>query len=110
MCTVFGLFKRGDDKSPLKAINGRGTVLAGQMEYPCRLRAGSDTRLEITLDRAAGLSGSAVVVDLERGLALDVTVTAAKAGDVSFDVGRSHDLRGLVPARLSRARDVFNRR
>ncbi len=107
---MFGLFKRGDGKSPLKSLSGRGTILSGQMEWPCRLKAGSDQRLDVVLERGVGLSGALVVVDHSRGMALDVRVAQSKGTDITFDIVRSHDLRGLVPARLGRARDIYNRR
>lgn len=91
-------------------MSGRGTVIAGAMEWPCRLCAGSETRLEVRLERGSGLSGKMIVVDHARGLALDVRVAQSKGADVTFDVVGSHDLRGLVPARLGRARDIYNRR
>ncbi len=107
---MFGLFKRGESASSLKPISGRGTVMTGQMDLPCRLKAASDKRLEVALERGTGVSGAMIVVDHARGLAMDVKVAQAKGAEVSFEIVRSHDLRGLVPARLSRARDVYNRR
>ncbi len=107
---MFGLFKRGGNASSLKALAGHGTVLTGQMELPCRLKAASDSRLDVGLERGSGLSGAMIVVDHTRGLALDVRVAQAKGSDITFDIVRSHDLRGLVPARLGRARDLYNRR
>lgn len=107
---MFGLFKRGEGSSPLKPLSGRGTVATGQMELPCRLKAASQTRLEVSLERGSGLSGTMIVVDHARGLALDVRVSQSRGSDVTFDIIKSHSLQGLVPARLSRARDIYSRR
>ena len=106
---MFGLFKRGES-APLKSLSGRGTVLMGRMEFACRLRAGSSGRVDVLLERATPLNGAMILVDYERGLAMDVSVLGTKGPDVSFRVERTHDLKGLVPARLGRAREVYNRR
>jgi len=50
-----------------------------------------------------------IVVDHVRGLALDARIGAIKGLEVVLDITASHNLAGLVPARLSRARDIWKR-
>lgn len=107
---MFGLFGRSArGASKMETVNGRGTICASGLEYPCVIRKASEKALVAVLDRAVSLSGTVLIVDHKRGLALDATLSATKGNELTFDVRRSHDLRGLVPARLSRARDLWKR-
>ena len=107
---MFGLFGRSArGASKMETVNGRGTICANGLEYPCLIRKASDKTLIAVLDRGGSVSGPAIIVDHKRALALDASVAATKGHELTFDVRRSHDLRGLVPARLSRARDLWKR-
>lgn len=79
------------------------------MEYPCVIRQASKTRMAISVSRAANIAGAVIVVDHTRGLALDARIGTIKGQDVVLDITASHNLAGLVPARLSRARDIWKR-
>lgn len=107
---MFGLFgRKGDASSTMASVNAKGVVSAGGIEYSCRIRRRSDERMTLTLDRLVPLSGAVIVVDLKEGLAFDAMVAESKGADLTLSIRKKHDLRGLVPARLSRARDLFSR-
>lgn len=107
---MFGLFGRSaQGASKLETVNGRGTLCNNGVEFPCVIRKASAQTLIVTLDRGRSLSGATIVVDHKRGLAFDATIGSSKRQELTLDVSRSHDLRGLVPARLSRARDLWKR-
>lgn len=107
---MFGLFKRAKDAaSKTEAVNGKGTLCAGCIECPCIIRTVSGKRLVVTLLRQQAVNGDVVLVDHKRALALDASVSALKGNEVTLDVRASHPLGGLVPARLSRARDIYKR-
>lgn len=93
----------------METINAKGTVCAGRMDIPCRIHKASKSRIVLVLERNTGLSGTVVVVDHKRGLAFDATVASSRERELTLDVRASHNLAGLVPARLSRARDIWKR-
>lgn len=107
---MLGLFKRGSEAAPkMETLNSPATLCAGRMEYPCVIRQASRARMTIVLSRTANIAGSVIVVDHVRGLALDARIDAIKGLEVGLDITASHNLAGLVPARLSRARDLWKR-
>lgn len=107
---MFGLFKRASGAADqMETINAKGTVCAGGMELPCRIRKGSSSRMVVLMDRSGGLSGNVIIVDHQRGMAFDARVASMREREVTLDVRASHNLAGLVPARLSRARDIWKR-
>lgn len=108
--TVFGLFKRASGAADqMESLNSKGTICAAGMEIPCRIRKASDSKMIVHLDRKAGLSGNVLVVDLKRHMAFDATIGTSQDNELTLSVRASHNLAGLVPARLSRARDLCKR-
>ena len=107
---MFGLFKRASGAADqMETLNTKGTVCAAGMEISCRIRKGSASKMVVLLDRKTGLSGNVLVVDQDRGMAFDATITNAQERELTLAVRASHNLGGLVPARLSRARDIWKR-
>ena len=107
---MLGLFKRASGATDqMKALNTRGMVCAGRLELACRIHKASDSRMVVQLERPSAVSGHVVVVDLQRGLAFDAAIVSSRAREMVLDVRTRHNLAGLVPARLSRARDIWKR-
>ena len=50
-----------------------------------------------------------MLVDLKNAFAMEATVISARGNEVRVQVQSRHDLKGLVPSRLGRARDVWKR-
>lgn len=108
--TVFGLFKRASGTTEkMETINAKGTICAGRMEIPCRIQKASASRMVVLVERHTGVSGNVVVVDQLRGLAFDASLASSRERELTLDLRASHNLAGLVPARLSRARDIWKR-
>lgn len=93
----------------MKALNTRGVVCAGRMELSCRIQKASASRMVVQLERHSAVSGNVVVVDLQRGFAFDAAIVTSRERELMLDVRTRHNLAGLVPARLSRARDIWKR-
>lgn len=107
---MFGLFRKAPvPRGAVETLNSRGTLCTGKIELPCTLRRISGRELHLTLDHRARIRGGAVVVDHKRALALDVKVVSIKGNEVAVHISARHKLAGLVPARLSRARDIWKR-
>lgn len=107
---MFALFKRGAATAhTMETLNTPATLCAGGMEYACVIRQASKERMSVSLSRAANISGGVIVVDHVRGLAFEARIVAFKGLEVSLEITASHRLGGLVPARLSRARDIWKR-
>lgn len=107
---MFGLFgRKSETNSQMQAVNAKGIVCAGVMECACHIRQSSKEKMVVALERAMQVSGAVVIVDLVNGLAYDATITGIKGVVVNADIVKRHDLKGLVPARLGRARDLYNR-
>ena len=99
--------RRGEDR---RRIVSRGLVIGDGQETPCLIVDQSESGLRIRLDRAVGLPGVIVVVDLVAGTACEASVTWATGHDVGLKCSiRQTPLNGLVPARLTAARDAWMR-
>lgn len=93
----------------MEAVNAKGTICAGRMEYPCRIRLASDTQVVVLLERNSSVSGNVIVVDHKNGTAMDAKVGQVKGQELTLSVHATTNLAGLVPARLGRARDIWKR-
>lgn len=91
------------------AANARGVVVAQGLELPCLIVDQSVDGLRIKLDRSLALSGSVVVIDLSRGLAIECQVAWSKGPEAGLKQSAQTSLRGLVPSRLAAAREAFRR-
>lgn len=99
--------RRSEDR---RRIDSRGLILGDGQETPCLIVDQSDGGLRIRLDRAMGLPGLVVVVDLVAGTACEATVSWASGHEVGLKCSiRQTPLTGLVPARLTAARDAWMR-
>jgi hypothetical protein len=93
-----------------RRIDSHGLILGDGQETPCLIVDQSDAGLRIRLDRAIGLPGVIVVVDLAAGTACEASVAWANGHDVGLVCSiRQTLLSGLVPARLAAARDAWLR-
>ena len=75
----------------------------------CRLRQRNGNQLDIQIDRGGVPLGPVIVVDLDNGMAMEARLISSKGQDVRLEIQGCHNLKGLVPARLGRAREVWKR-
>jgi len=89
--------------------NTRGIVVAPGFEMACLFVDRSASGLRLRLDRGLALPRSVIVVDVAAGLALEAEVAWSKGVEAGIKVKGQAPLRGLVPARLTQARDAWLR-
>lgn len=94
---------------PRHAAGVRGVVLTPGFELPCLIVEQSAGGLRIRLDRGFTLTGSVIVIDLARGMAIDSAVMWSKGSEAGLKQSGQTSLRGLVPSRLTAAREAFRR-
>lgn len=91
-------------------MDSRGLILSDGQETRCLIVDVSDNGLRIRLDRAMGLPPVIVVVDLTSGTACEAEVTWTKGQDMGLKCSiRATPLNGLVPGRLTAAKDAWMR-
>ena len=64
---------------PRHPANARGVVVAPGLELPCLIVDQSASGLRIRLDRGFALTGTVIVIDLARGMAIEAVVVWSKA-------------------------------
>lgn len=107
---MLGLFKRiGSPARPQLPATGKGVLCQGKLECGVHIRKASARQMVVVLERAYHFSGPLIVVAYASGLAIDATLSMVRGNELCLDVHASHALHGLVPARLSRARDLWKR-
>lgn len=89
--------------------NARGIVVAPGLELPCLIVDRSASGLRLRLNRGLALPRAVTVVDIAAGLALDAEVAWSKGVEAGIKVRGQAKLRGLVPARVTQARDAWLR-
>ena len=95
---------------PRRLIDARGLVLSDGQEIRCLIVDVSETGLRIRLDRAMGLMPTIVVVDLAAGTACEAQVAWTRGQDMGLKCSiRTTPLNGLVPGRLTLAKDAWMR-
>jgi hypothetical protein len=94
---------------PRHAANARGVVVAPGLELPCLIMDQSGGGLRIRLDRSFNLTGSVIVIDLARAMAIECQVAWCKGQEVGMKQSGQTSLRGLVPSRFAAAREAFRR-
>lgn len=94
---------------PRHAASARGVVVAPGLELPCLIMDQSVGGLRIRLDRGFALTGSVVVIDLARGMAIEAAVMWSKGLEAGLKQSGQTSLRGLVPSRFAAAREAFRR-
>ena len=96
---------------PRRRVDARGLILADGQEFLCLIVDVSDGGLRVRVDRAVGLPPTLVVVDLASGTACEAEVRWAKGQELGLKCSiKSTALNGLVPGRLTAARDAWLRR
>lgn len=89
--------------------NGRGVVVAPDIEIACTIVDVSGGGLRIRLDRSLALPRTVVVVDVAQAVAHEVEVVWRKPPEAGLKRLSQAGLRGLVPSRLTAARDAWLR-
>jgi len=92
-----------------RAANARGVVIADGFEMGCLIVDTSTGGLRLRLDRNLALPKRVVVVDIAAGTACEADVVWSKGSEAGFRCQTQSALRGLVPARLTAARDAWMR-
>jgi len=89
--------------------NSRGVVVAPDIEIACSIVDVSHGGLRIRLDRSLALPRTVVVVDVAQAVAHEVEVVWRKTPEAGLKRLSQAGLRGLVPSRLTAARDAWLR-
>lgn len=109
---LFSRPSRPDERrqEPRRLVDSRGLILAEGQEVRCLIVDQSDGGLRIRLDRAMGLPRVIVVVDMNAGTACEAELAWIKGQDLGLKCSiRATPLTGLVPGRLTAARDAWMR-
>jgi hypothetical protein len=94
---------------PRSSADARAVVVAPGLELSCLIIDRSRTGLRLRLDRNLALPARVQVIDIARAIALEAEVVWRKGQEAGLKQGRESSLRGLIPSRLSSARDAFLR-
>lgn len=94
---------------PRTARNGRGVVVAPGVELACLIADISAAGMKLRLDRRVALPPAVQVVDVATGLAHEAEVVWNKGQEAGLTLRGQSSLRGLVPARLTPAREAWLR-
>lgn len=94
--------------SPRFAVSRRARLLHG----PSGLASGviqdiSSTGARLRLDKPEGVADQVILVDLVDGLAFEASVMWRKTPEIGLRFARRHDLKGLVPAQLRLAKQLW---
>jgi hypothetical protein len=96
---------------PRRRVDARGLILADGQEILCLIVDVSDGGLKVRVDRVIGLPPVIVVVDMGSGTACEAEVRWARGQELGLKCRiRATSLNGLVPGRLTPARDAWLRR
>ena len=95
---------------PRQPSNARGVVVAPGLEMACLIADQSSAGLKLRLDRSLALPRQVLVIDVALGIATEVQVAWQKGQEAGVKrSGQGQSLRGLVPSRLTAARDAWRR-
>ncbi|WP_374385621.1 PilZ domain-containing protein [Brevundimonas sp.] len=94
---------------PRRIANARGVVSAPALEMACLIMDLSAAGMRLRLDRSAALPREVVVIDVAEGLAYPGVVAWQKGQEAGIKQAGPTSLRGLVPARMTAARDAWLR-
>lgn len=99
--------RRLESRSP---ANARGIVVASGFELPCLIVDQSSTGVRLRLDRSLALPARIVLIDVVQATAVEAEVVWRKGQEAGIRrAGAASSLRGLVPSRLTAARDALIR-
>jgi hypothetical protein len=94
---------------PRRVVNARGVVSAPGVETACVIADLSGAGMRLRLDRSAALPREVVVIDVAEGLAYPGVLAWQKGQEAGIKQAGPTSLRGLVPARMTPARDAWLR-
>lgn len=95
---------------PRQPSSARGVVVAPGLEMTCLIVDQSSAGLKLRLDRGLALPRDVMIIDIALGMATEVQVAWQKGQEAGLKrSGASLSLRGLVPSRLTGARDAWRR-
>lgn len=95
--------------TPRTAANARGVVVASGLELPCVIADASNGGLRVRLDRALALPSQVTVIDVGAGQAIETRVAWRQGQETGLKRLGQASLRGLVPSRLTPAREAWVR-
>ncbi|WP_292072263.1 PilZ domain-containing protein [Brevundimonas sp. UBA7534] len=96
-------------QEPRRAANARGVVVASTVETACLIVDQSAAGFRLRLDRSAALPREVVVIEVAEGLAYPGVVVWQKGQKAGIKQAGPTSLRGLVPARMTAAREAWLR-
>lgn len=104
-------FLNRDDRraEPRRPVSHPGVVLADRQELACVLVDVSPSGLRVRLARDTALPETVVVIDVHEGRAHEARIQWRKGRDAGLRRLTSAPLRGLVPQRLTFAREAWLR-
>ena len=94
---------------PRAAANTRGVVVAPGLELSCLVIDQSDQGLRLKLDRKLVLPRAIMVIDIAKGIVIEAQVAWQKGQEVGLKRTGQASLRGLIPSRLTAAREAWAR-
>lgn len=103
---------RPDDRrlEPRSPANSRGVVVAPGLELACLIVDLSASGARLRLDRNLALPKRITLVDIATATAVEAEVVWRKNQEAGIKrLGPAASLRGLIPSRLSAARDALHR-
>lgn len=95
---------------PRSPANARGVVVAPGLELGCLIVDLSNSGARLRLDRQLALPDRVVIIDIAQATAVEAQVVWRKGQEAGVKrLGAASSLRGLVPSRLTAARDALIR-
>lgn len=94
---------------PRRAVNVAGVVVAPGLEVGCVIVDLSATGMRVRLSRNLSLPEQVVVVEIGAGLAHEARVVRRDGHEAGLKRSGQAKLGGLVPARLTQAREAWLR-
>lgn len=99
--------RRLETRSP---ANARGVVVAPGLELACLIVDQSAAGVRLRLDRNLALPDRIILIDIVQATAVEAEVVWRKGQEAGVKrAGAASSLRGLVPSRLTAARDALIR-
>ncbi|ATC34188.1 PilZ domain-containing protein [Caulobacter vibrioides] len=84
-----------------------GKILCGDFAWDCVVRDLSSQGARVQMLTGAAPTGRIQLVDLDAGLAHDVTVAWQREREIGMRIVRTYDLRGLAPAAAGTAKRIW---
>ncbi|MFN3930476.1 MAG: PilZ domain-containing protein [Brevundimonas sp.] len=95
---------------PRSPANARGVVVAPGLELGCLILDLSNAGARLRLDRNLALPERVIIVDVAQATAVEAQVAWRKGQEAGVKrLGPGASLRGLVPSRLTTAREALIR-